>query len=498
MRRKEKWNRMLSLVLAAVLGINSSMTAFASEELSKKWNSGGNVVREDVNSIGLSDETKTYAADVTKRLSDEGMVLLKNENSLLPLQDSAQTKIALIGSTRWTTTRSDVKTGFITFKEALETSKMQVDTSMAGILDTLDAEALEAVKANTDVAVIVLQRGSSEGNESSNYKLSDGESNLIRQIAEQYDKVIVVLNTVCQIASDWMLDGECGVDAVLWAGQPGNKGGQSGVDILTGKVNPSGRLADTWASGDWDAYPSSAHWGVDETIDGVPTVTYTDDIYVGYRYFETFQVPVNFEFGFGLSFTEFEWSDYSLTPNWTKGTLTASVKVTNTGSCAGKDVVEVYYSYPDEQGLITVDVPSIQLVEYGKTSILEQGQSEQVSITFDMSDLALYNESSTAWQMYMGSYAIKFGRSVKDIQHTEEFAYTSTTSVLGGTLGHKMTPQKEIEVLADTVMDGKLLVNSKVVTRYYDENADSTNTRILNTGNSLTEEEIQGGQNDTL
>lgn len=491
MLRNKKLKSGISLVMASVMTCSLGMQALADEALSTKWNSGGNVVREDVHSIGLSDETKAYAKDVTKRLADEGMVLMKNENQTLPL--AANARVAFFGSTNWTTTRSDTNTGFIRFQEAVEQSeKIQADTSLMGTTNALDEEALAAVKENTDVAVIVLQRGSSEGNESANYDLSAGEDALIRQIGQTYDQVIVVLNTVCQIASDWMLDEAYGVDAVLWAGQPGNLGGQSAVDILTGDVNPSGKLADTWAAGDWDAYPSSAHWGVDETVDGVPTVYYTDDIYVGYRYFETFQQPVNFAFGYGLSYTEFEWSDYSLTPNWTSGTLTATVDVTNTGDVAGKDVVELYFSYPDTQGLITVDVPSIQLVQYAKTNLLEPGETETVSITFDMSDLALYNESSTCFQMYAGDYEIKFAHSVKDIEEVRDFTYASTTSVLGGTLGHKMTPQTEIEVLADTPMDGQLTVNSEVVTRYYDENADSTNSSILGTAAPLTQEQIDG------
>lgn len=493
---KKFFKRLVASALALTMSLGLAATGIASQELSTKWKSNGNVVTEDLVDIGLSDETKAYALDVTERLADEGMVLIKNENDVLPLTEG--TKIAVFGSGRWNTSRSDSRTGYISFADALNASeKLEANTSLMGTTNALDAEALAAVCSETDVAVIVLQRGTSEGNESANYSLSAGETALIEQVCDSYDKVVVVLNTVCQIASDWMLD--AGIDSVLWAGQPGNRGGQSAVDILTGDVNPSGRLVDTWAAGGWDAYPSSAHWGVDETIDGVPTVYYTDDIYVGYRYFETFDVPVNYEFGFGLSYTDFEWSNAAITPNWTEGTITAAVDVKNTGDTSGKDVVEIYYSYPDTQGLISLDVPSIQLVQYGKTDILEPGESETVEITFDMADLAIYNESSTCWQMYAGDYQIKFGHSVKDIEATEMFSYTSTTSVKGGTLGHKLTPQVEIEVLKDTAMDGQLLVNSKEVTRYYDEDADHSNSAVLGTGETLTDEEINGtGKGYTL
>lgn len=475
--------------MAGILALSGSSTALA-------------YVGEDKGVI--QEETQKYSADVAARLAEEGMVLLENERkdavtgeksgeAVLPLSGSSTLAVFGTAQNKWTTTSfyDGLDENFIDIMEGIEQSENL--TAYGPLVDyyanaqsdgEIDEELLEDAVDNSDAALVVIQRKIGEGSEGTaapgSYYLTEGEEALIDQVNAAFDQVILVFNTAFTMDMQWVKDKH--IDASIWAGNPGNCGGTAVARILTGEVNPSGHLTDTYAQS-WDDYPSSSHWadsdGTDE--DGNPIVYYTDDIYVGYRYFETFQVPVTYEFGYGLSYTEFEWSDYSLEMD-NSGEVTAKVTVENVGQTAGKDVVQLYYSYP-ESGSVMVDVPSIQLIQYGKTDLLEPGEKQTLELTFDFEDMALFNETSSAYVMYAGAYLIQFAHSVKEIEHTENLNCSFTYNTKN--VSHYMTPQEQIQVLEGDENAESL----GTVTRRYDASADSSNQSVIGTGEALVEEE---------
>lgn len=264
----------------------------------------------------------------------------------------------------------------------------------------------EDVKGSeTDTAVYVIARNSGEGadrfDEAGDYQLYPEELENIKTIAAGYKNTIVVLNIggVMNLSEIKAVEG---VNAILLMTQLGNLGGDALLDVLTGKVNPSGKTTDTWAKNYMD-YPSSAKFSHNESVHDE---MYEDGIYMGYRYFDSFDVETEYCFGFGRSYTEFEIKAGEISVNGNE--VQVPVEVKNIGSkYAGKEVVQVYYSAIGGE----IDKPYQELAAYKKTKLLAPGESEQLVLTYPVSQIASYSEKEAAWILEQGEYVIRVGNS---------------------------------------------------------------------------------------
>lgn len=280
------------------------------------------------------------------------------------------------------------------------------------------------------MAIITIGRQAGEGSdrtENGDFTLSDTKRQLITDVCNAFHlakkKVVVVLNmgNVLETAS-WK-----GMpDAILLAWQPGQDGGYSVADVLTGKANPSGKLTMTWPVNLIDV-PSSANFpnvrsaanrprGGNNKVELQDYTKHVEGLNVGYRYFNTAQKEVSYPFGFGLSYTNFAYSKPSVKA--TKDGFVASVTVTNTGAVAGKEVVQLYVSAPSG-GL---DKPARELKAFAKTRELKPGQSETLTMTVTNYDLASYNEATQSWEAPAGKYTLGFAANVEDIRTTAVYS----------------------------------------------------------------------------
>ena len=280
-------------------------------------------------------------------------------------------------------------------------------------------------KEDTDLAVYVLSRNSGEGKDrycrKGDYLLTDREEDNIRFIAEHYEKSMVLLNTGGIIDTTFLRSLE-NLNVLMIVGQTGSEGGHIVADVLTGKTIPSGRLTDTWAKDYYD-YPSSVEYS--HNNGDVNDEYYKEDIFVGYRYFDTFGVEPAYCFGYGKSYTTFEMKADRVEQD--KGDLIFWVDVKNTGTeYAGKEVVQVYASAPEGQ----LEKPYQELVAFKKTGLLQPGESELLMIRFPLSALASYSSEEAAWKLEAGDYLIRLGNSSRNTQplavvHMEQMKKTA-------------------------------------------------------------------------
>jgi len=435
-------------------------------------------------------------ATVTRQSAAEGMVLMKN-SEVLPFNKNIK-NVALYGCTSYDfiaggTGSGNVNHAYVVslvdglknggyiiseeLKNAYETyiadckkkaeaelaEKAKKDPKNAMLMrflpGTLPAEKqftadeLTAQAAQADVAVITIGRISGEflDRKVADFNLNDSEKKLIQQVCDTYHKVgkqvVVLLNIggVIETATWKELP-----DAILCAWQAGQEGGNSVVDVLSGKQSPSGKFTMSWPVKFTDAY-SSKNFPIDEDprIDmmnqgkkgNVRNVDYTDyeeDIYVGYRYFDSFDVPVSYPFGYGLSYTTFEYSDAKIAEK--DGAYEVAVNVKNIGKYEGKEVVELYVSAPNNKA---ANKPVKELKAFAKTKSLKPGESETVTLKVDVSDLASFDEEASAWVVEKGEYEFIVAASAQDtkarLKATVKAQQTKTNDVL--------KPQVKINVL---------------------------------------------------
>lgn len=427
-------------------------------------------------------------ASLVRTAAAEGMVLLKNEQYTLPL--AAEVKVAAFGNTSYSfisggTGSGDVNEAYtVSLVEGLEKAGYKLDEdikkSYAAWLDEYNSkhpkkgfiqeimnptppapefegysEMLDRKATETGAAIITIGRNAGEFRDRKKEKdfyLSDEEKALIRSVSAAYHakgkKVIVIINAggVIDVAS-WRDD----VDAILLAWQGGQEAGNAVADILSGKQNPSGKLATTFPVKYEDEsssinfpgkeFPEKATTGM-LGMKAVPAeVTYEEGIYVGYRFFNTFGVKPAYEFGYGQSYTSFSYSGLTLSSNTMDKPVTVTVTVTNKGKKAGKEVVQLYISAPAGQ----VDKPAAELKGFAKTKLLKPGESQKISFTLSPADLASFNTSRTAWIADAGSYTVKIGASSLDIRQTASFSLPK--EVLTEQCIKVMSPQVEIQEL---------------------------------------------------
>lgn len=289
---------------------------------------------------------------------------------------------------------------------------------------------LSETVANTDVAVITLGRTTGEhaDRKAPEYNLTDKERELVETVSSAFHaagkKVVVLLNTPTAIETPSWRDL---ADAILYVGQPGERAGESVADAVSGKVNPSGRLADTWELAYGDA-PADKNFPFDYVEDrdnqprpdDAPTFVtrnvdftyYEEGIYVGYRYFTTAGAPVAYPFGYGLSYTDFAYSNATV-GNEGDG-FKVSVTVTNTGAVAGKEVVELFVTAPKGK----LEKPAVELKGFAKTKELKPGQSQTLTIVVPAYDLASYDEKDCSWITDKGTYTLRLSKDASTAVET--------------------------------------------------------------------------------
>ena len=385
---------------------------------------------------------------LSRKAAAEGMVLLKNENHLLPLKSGS--RVALFGKASVDYVKGGGGSGDVTvayvknlcdgMEEKAAQGKVEIFAplhafyreNVAGqraagkepgytVEPEIPQPLLEQAAEECDTAIISICRFSGEDWDrkgepgDGDFYLSAEEERMVSQVSARFHKIVVVLNVGGMVDTSWFIHNPK-IGAVLLAWQGGMEGAMAEADILCGDVNPSGKLTDTFAAS-FDDYPSSANFNESKDY-----VCYTDDIFVGYRYFET--IPgaaekVNYPFGFGLSYTTFR-----MNPLISEGDderILVTVRVTNTGSVPGREVVQIYSAAPE----CRLEMPRLELRAFQKTKLLAPGEVQELILTFPTGDLASYDEKQAAYVLPAGAYSILAGNSVRSAEivghfHNEE------------------------------------------------------------------------------
>ena len=405
---------------------------------------------------------------LSKNAAKEGMVLLKNDNGVLPLAKG--TKLALFGKGTFDYVKGGGGSGDVTVAytvnlyEGLKSlgNHVLVEETLAdfyreyvlsqyelgrepGMIPEPDLpdELCEKARVYTDTAVISISRFSGEGwdrggkgqelFEKGDFYLSKAENAMVKKVKTYFPKTIVVLNVGGIVDTDWF-HADDQIQSVLLAWQGGMVGGQAAAEILCGLDNPSGKLADTFAKRLED-YPSTLGFHESDAY-----VDYFDDIYVGYRYFETIpgaRERVNYPFGYGLSYTEFDWKVESTTEK--NGKVKICVRVCNVGSAAGKEVIQAYISAP--QGVL--GKPAKTLMAFQKTELLQPGADQILTLEFNVDSMASYDDLGkvvkSAWVLEKGDYFIHIGTSVWDTVQVD-YVYSVASNQVVEQLSSKLVP----------------------------------------------------------
>lgn len=409
-------------------------------------------------------DLKVHAA-VARNAAANGMILLKNEKAALPIAKNAKS-IAVFGNTSYDfisggTGSGDVNEEYtISLVAGLANAGYKVDSDLKGSYEKylgdykaahpkkgffeefmnptprpaeleMDAAAIAKMAATADIALITIGRNAGEGADrkvANDFDLTVAEQGLIKSIATTFHaahkKVVVVLNVggVIEVAS-WRNE----VDAILLSWQPGMEAGNAVADVLGGKVNPSGKLTSTFPAKYADdptaknfpgkEFPEQAEAGMFGMKQMPAEVVYEEGVYVGYRYYNTFNVATAYEFGYGLSYTNFAYSNLVLSAPTFNGKIKASVIITNTGKVAGKEVVQLYMSAPANK----LTKPAEELKAFAKTALLQPGKSETIQFEINANDLASFDTNSTSWIAEAGKYILKVAASSTNIKQTASF-----------------------------------------------------------------------------
>lgn len=402
-----------------------------------------------------SPDLKVHAR-LTRQVASEGMVLLENKQSALPLSTDIS-NIAVFGSLSYKmiaggTGSGNVNKAYITsLVEGLKNGGYNIDKKLADVYEPFVIKAAQEEKGNlltllplmpqpklkeslikessryNDIAIITIGRSSGEMDDrplEGDYYLTEEEKMLIDKVSEIYHaqnkKVVVVLNigAVIEMAS-W----KDKVDAVLLAWLPGEEAGNSVVDILSGKVTPSGKLTMTVPVRYEDVSSSDNFQGI--PVEKPMNVEYREGIYVGYRYFDSFNVKPLYEFGYGLSYTTFGYSDIRISDNLFRNEIYVAVDVKNTGNVEGKEAVQLYLSAPKGRR----DKPVKELKAFAKTRLLKPGDVQTIYFKLNPKDLASFDQTASAWIADAGIYTISIGASSANIKQSAEFTLGSQRTV---------------------------------------------------------------------
>ena len=434
---------------------------------------------------------KAHAA-ITRQSAAEGIVLLKN-NGTLPWKDGKTKTVALFGENSYDFLSGGTGSGcvhppyVVDMLQGLENAgiksspvltdiyrkyidyarvKFQAERHPAKWFQTemmgqqkypeisISPIAIDKEVSTADAAIITIGRQAGEGIDrdiATEFNLIPEELSLIKDVCNAFHQagkpVVVIINSgsVIETAS-W----SSYPDAILCAWQPGMEGGNSVADLLTGKVNPSGKLTMTWPlaatdhpstkgyPGTMDFYTYEVTRGYMGQVQGYDYTNHDEDIYVGYRFFDTFQRNVAYPFGFGLSYTTFEYAKPVVKAKG-KDAVEVSITVRNTGSVAGKEIAQVYVQAPKGR----LEKPAQELKAFAKTRELQPGESQILTMTIPVRDLASFDEANSQWLTEAGTYTFRIGASSRDIRATAALAlkeYTEKTA-------QALAPQQKLNLL---------------------------------------------------
>ena len=394
---------------------------------------------------------------IAREAAAEGMVLLKNEDHVLPLKEGSA--VALYGAGAGRTIKGGTGSGDVNERERVSiwqgmknagyeiTSEdwirsydeiyekarqdwkndivkraggngggvlnfFDVYSTTPFIMPTGDPVKKPADGENIDTAIYVISRVAGENADRNtaggDYYLKEDEHQMLTDICAYYKDVIVVVNAGGQVDLSFMDEFE-NIKVLLVIVQPGMEGGNAFADVISGKVNPSGKLVDSWAY-KYEDYPNAATFS--HNNGNVEKEFYEEGIYVGYRYFDTFKVPVRYGFGFGLSYTAFSMGNYKVEKAEKENGIKVSVCVKNTGDVAGKEVVQAYVSLPGGK----LEKEAHRLAAYAKTELLQPGQEQTVTLEIPAERLTSYDEENAAYILEKGFYGICVGNSLESAE----------------------------------------------------------------------------------
>lgn len=451
------------------------------------------------------NEAMEASGKVTQKIADEGMVLLKNDGSL-PMTSLGKITLMgrgaadpLYGGTGSGHTNTDTA---INIKAGLEKAGFTVNPTVYKQLDTYakshaakdggrinisftfsgstyrigempvskySAASTKSFAQYNDAAVVVIGRTGGEGEDlttdmskwDDNYtpgqhslELNKDEKDQIALAKQNFKKVIVVVNSSQPIEMGELQD-DPQINAIINSGTPGATGFLSLGEIIAGTLNPSGHTVDTWAR-DFTKDPTFVNIGSNEYTNAGKIrsffVNYEEGIYSGYRYYETaaaenfikYDEAVVYPFGYGLSYTIFDWSNPRYTVDSKKGTITAEVTVTNTGSVAGKDVVELFYSAPYTHG--GIEKSAVDLGEFAKTKMLKPGESDTVKATVKIEDMASYDyKNAKAYVLEAGDYTLSLRTNSHTIKNgVDTFTYNVPETITYSGNNHRSSDKKAV------------------------------------------------------
>lgn len=388
-------------------------------------------------------------AKVAYQSALESIVLLKNNNTL-PLKNTKN--VALFGKTSYHFITGGTGSGEVNYKhavslvEAFQNNSFKINKPLSRIykqfVDSvtensvqnkkkqavdfhnemyISSELIKEQEKNSDIGIITIGRSSGEGfdrREKDDFYLSQNEKVLIRNVSTIYHKankkVVVILNIGGVIETNsWSND----VDAIVLAWQTGQEGGNAVFDILYGKESPSGKLAVTFPVRYSDVPSSNPLMFPGIPVDNPENALYNEGIYVGYRYYNSFNTPTAYEFGYGLSYTKFEYSDLKLSSTIFDNKINAEVTIKNIGKVPGKEVVQLYISAPTSE----IEKPVYELKSFAKTKLLDPNESQKLSFEITPKLLASFWSGKSQWIADKGTYEILIGASSKDIKLKSSF-----------------------------------------------------------------------------
>lgn len=424
---------------------------------------------------------------VCRKAGSEGAVLLKNDNGVLPLNKG--TKVALFGRIQNNYYKSGTGSGglvrtdhIVTIPDGLKKSGLKLNEKLRSVYEKwekenpvdvgafsfnepwardempLDAEFVYEIEKESEAAIVIIGRTAGEAADNANirgsYLLGDVEEDMLKKVTQAFKKVIVLLNVGNTINMGWVEKYD--PSAVMYIWQGGQEGGDAVADLIVGNVTPSGKLTDTIAK-NYEDCPYYSHFG-DENKN-----TYVEDIYVGYRYFNTFaKDKICYPFGFGLSYTSFNLYDFKSTID--ENNITVTLKVKNTGNYSGKEVVQVYYSAP--QGVL--GKPLTQLAAFKKTSLLKPEEIEELSISFSIDEMASYDDTGATgnkncYVLEKGNYNIFVGTN--SLVHNYNFIYRITDTKIVRACHSAMAPLEQIERYKPIITKSGVVLSKEEVKR---------------------------------
>ena len=416
--------------------------------------------------------------DLCKAVAAEGTVLLKNEENLLPL--SKGTKLAVFGRMQTSYYRCGTGSGGgVRLKEIpcilnslKANSDLILDKDLINIYTewvkdnpfndgggvwagepwhqeemSISDEMVQKAASDNEVALVIIGRTAGEDHDNADvegsYRLTEAEEDILSKVCKCFEKVIVAINAGNVI--DLSFIDKYNPQSVLYIWQGGMEGANAFAEILSGRMYPSGRLSDTQTYS-LSEHPTNSSFGQKRKI------IYDDDIYVGYRYFETFKKEnVRYPFGFGLSYTEFDISYNAFNDN---GFITITVNVKNIGKSKGKEVIQVYYQSPCD----IMGNPSRQLVEFVKTKELEPLESQMLTIRFPVSQMASFDEdgvtgNESCYVLLKGDYNIYAGCDVRSAEHI--FTFNVENTQVTEQLSSAMAPFMDFKAIKAENIDGE-------------------------------------------